>query len=273
MQSQGPGGRVLLIERNEVSRLGRGVVMAKTLEPSNIVDAVDPEGFDLNRPSLVMADVVVVAVVADGGGFDRYDQVATVAASASGRGDGDAEGPAVVALVGEDNPLLILRLLNAGAHVIAGLGAMSRSGDPTTRELITTARRRLRSGERPLGTAPIGGTNPSAVIDYIVREGIEDAFEPGRPQVDAGLSRRGVMRVRRDLAELGGIRPSLSRYTGGQPRRVELPTWREVVTFVNCARGEVEWGDDAWGNGSGPRIGVSRYGVDDLVQVARSLSA
>ncbi len=46
-----------------------------------------------------------------------------------------------------------------------------------------------------------------------------------------------------------------------------------IVTYVNCARGEVDWGDDAWGHRTGPRIGTARTGVRDLELAARELVA
>ena len=263
---------LVIVERNEVGRLGRVAVARRALGPRWVVSGAEPaapggESAALGATTIEMADAVLAVVQADGAGFDRFDVVADLRAWAVPTGDGDR--PWTVAAVDSDNPLLRVRLAAAGVDRIVGLARVSVSAPGSFEAAIST---RSESVAR-LDTGAALGTEPDAVLDYIVRHQLEAAFEPGLSQADTGLSRRAVLRIRRVIAELGAIRPSLDRYTGGADRRIDLPTWRDIVTYVNCARGEVDWGDDAWGQGTGPRIGSARTGVRDLELAARELVA
>lgn len=267
---------LVVVERSEVSRLGRAAVARRALGAGWEVTTADPDS-DLRG---VKADLVVAVVAPDGRGFDRYDVVDRIGQLVHGtRADAQGAvpvGATVVAATVHPNPLLDIRLVAAGVHRVVSVDAVSRSDGGHFAAVVEAAVGSARGGggdEERQDPVRWAGTDPGAVLAYVAAHGIQEAFAPGSSQVESGLSRRGIMRVRRDLAELGGIRPSLHRYTGGADRRIDLPTWREVVTYVNCARGEVDWGDDAWGDGPGPRIGQSRHGVEDLVWVARELIA
>lgn len=272
----GDGDRLVLIERNEVRRVGRTAVAVAALPPGWLVDGWDPEllRFGGRRDGVAAHDVaagaacVLVTVEADGGGFDRFDLVEVVAEIV----DGGPDRPAVLVAAPERfNPMLEARLAAAGADLVVGESWLASSGDG--RFAAAVERARAATFMASSGTDGGFGTDPTAVLRYVTAGGFEQAFEPGRAQNQLGLSRRTVLRIRRDIARLGAIRPSLDRFGGGSHRDIDLPTWREVVAYVNCARGVIEWDDDAWGHGPGPRIGVSRYGLLDLEAVARGRAA
>lgn len=264
--------RLVIVERNEVGRLGRVAVAQRALgagwqvaglRPSDLADGMRTDT-DLG-PGI--PGVILAIVGPDGPAFDRFDLVAGLGSLRTVTSEGVR--PRVVAAVDSDNPLLRVRLAAAGVDRIVGLSQVSVSEPGVFAGAICIADgSAARSG---LGASL--GTDPDAVLDYVVRHHLEAAFEPGLSQAKTGLSRRAVQRIRRDIAGLGGIRPSLDRYTGGADRSVDLPTWRDIVTYVNCARGEVDWGDDAWGHRTGPRIGTARAGVRDLELAAREFVA
>lgn len=272
----GDGDRLVLIERNEVRRVGRTAVAVAALPPGWLVDGWDPEllRFGDRRDGEALHDVatgaacVLVTVEADGTGFDRFDLVEVVAEIVAG----GPERPAVLVAAPERfNPMLEARLAAAGADVVVGEASLASSRDGRFAATVEQARAAALTAASATGGR--FGTDPTAVLRYVQTGGFEHAFEPGRAQNQLGLSRRTVLRIRRDIARLGAIRPSLDRFGGGSHRDVDLPTWREVVAYVNCARGVIEWDDDAWGHGPGPRIGVSRNGLMDLEALARDRAA
>jgi hypothetical protein len=273
MRQQDGTRHLAIVERNEVGRLGRVAVAQRALGAGWRITGAGPaserdgmaEG-DVT-PAGERVDVVLAVVGPDGPAFDRFDLVTHLRAWAVRTADGDR--PWIVAAVDSDNPLLRVRLAAAGVDRIVGLSEVSVSAPGVFAGAVSGSDE---SAARPGPGAPLG-TDPDGVLEYVARHHLEAAFEPGLSQAETGLSRRAVQRIRRDIAGLGGIRPSLDRYTGGADRSVELPTWRDIVTYVNCARGEVDWGDDAWGHRPGPRIGMAHTGVRDLELAARELVA
>lgn len=79
-------------------------------------------------------------------------------------------------------------------------------------------------------------SRPQRFLRWLGDQGLEGAFCPGLPQAATGLSRRRIMEVRAAAARIGGLSPAHG-LGGGPQRRGSDPAWREVVDFVNGARG------------------------------------
>jgi hypothetical protein len=266
--------RAVLVERDEVGRRGRAAVMNLALGDSWTVDTMLPEQVG----SSCRSDLVVVVVEADGTGFDRYDVTAAIVKLQSGQA---WARPAILAARSGLNPLLDVRLLQAGAQTLIPIDHIARSDDGRILAVFeeclaagSSERRSARSAAGELAdVAKVAGTDPTAVLDYVVSRDLEPVFDPHLAQADLGLSRRAVMRIRRDISALGGIRPSLNRYTGGAERNIELATWREVVAYVNWARGETGWEENLSTNGDRPRIGTLCFNASPaLAESARRVA-
>lgn len=89
-----------------------------------------------------------------------------------------------------------------------------------------------------MGLSP--GSRPNAALHFLEDEGLIDTFDAfdsfdERPsQKTLALSRRSIMRVRKEMARLAGLTPSKPV---GASRQLDAPEWRAVVDFVNRARG------------------------------------
>jgi len=226
-------------------------------EPTNLSRGVAP-------------DVLVVVVGADGAGFDRFDAIQAISSAKDGS---RRQQPVVIAARAEGNPLLDVRLLQGGSHYLVSVDDLQRSDDGRIRRLIDHVDRSALGAEQGPGIARTAGTDPESVLNYVADNGLESVFSPGINQADLDLSRRAVARVRRDIAGLGGIRSSVTRYTGGADRNVDLPTWREIVAYVNCARGILSWTDLTGDDGSGPRIGSLTGGPASVASLSDSMAA
>jgi len=248
---------VVLVERDEVGRRGRAEVMRLALGAFWEVEAREPT----NLSSKIAPDVLVVVVRADGAGFDRFDVIQAMCRAKVGSG---SPQPVVIAARAEGNPLLDVRLLQGGSHHLVSVDDLQRSDDGAIMRLIEDVSGIAPGAAKGPGIARTVGTDPESVLKYVADNGLESVFAPGISQADLDLSRRAVARVRQDIAGLGGIRSSLTRYTGGSDRNVDLPTWREVVAYVNCARGMLPWAGLAGDDGSGPRIGTLTSGLPYL---------
>ena len=87
---------------------------------------------------------------------------------------------------------------------------------------------------RELGLRPGGRAN--AALEWIQREGFDDAFS-GESQKALPVSRRAIMRIRREIASIAHTStPSGS----GSAAEVRWPEWQHVVRFVNRVRGADE---------------------------------
>ena len=72
-------------------------------------------------------------------------------------------------------------------------------------------------------------------LDLVSKAGLEHAFEPGF-KVTTGLQRRASMHFRKEFARQVGLSTDRHRYSV-EDHDVSVPTWNEVATVVNCARG------------------------------------
>ena len=232
--------QIWVVEDDEVERLGQAAALlsadpeldvqsCSTSEAERLVD-----GGELP----LTGSVVLMGIRPTGDDFDRYPSVAALrrlrlVADHGCRMVGIHRQPC--------NPLVAMRLARAGLSAMVDSTA-ARSGRQLL-ELINGGAggcwaRDLEPTSR--GLAQLGvreSTDPDGAIDYVTANGYQAAFTPGTGQTETGLSRRAIMRARRDIGEIAGLVPDVHRATGGMWRPSQLPTWRSVVGYVNLARG------------------------------------
>ncbi len=176
-------------------------------------------------------DVALVDAHDDSEPFDRFPGVGVVEAI---RAAGRPTTAVVVVSRLVDNPYLRLRLAEAGADYCYHHDEVS---DPEALVAVATApspdHRVVWPDRAALAALGLGAAaRPNATLHYLAAEGLEGAFEVGVPQKSLELSRRTIMRVRREVGRLTGLRAPL-----GSGRGLDAPDWRTVVDFVNRARG------------------------------------
>lgn len=163
--------------------------------------------------------------------FDHFPGVAVVEAIRAHRGP---EALVIVVSGHLANPFLRLRMAEAGADYfyrheeVADLPSLlSVIADPAPDHRAT---RPDAATLASLGLSP--SARPNAVLHYLEDEGVLEAFDGHRSQKTLRLSRRTIMRVRREVGQLTGLTPTV-----GSSRDLDAPDWRTVVDFVNRARG------------------------------------
>jgi CheY-like chemotaxis protein len=194
----------------------------------------------LDRPELWDGvDVVLVDAWDPRAGFDRFPGVRVVEAIRS------VGGPDVMVIVITGhviNDMLRLRMAEAGADFFYGhddvsnldqLLAVITCPDDERRPELDPDRLEL------LGVRP--GSQPNAVLNRVSDQQWQAAFS-GQSQKSLPLSRRAIMRIRRELGEVGRVAPST-----GTSRQARWPEWQQIVRVVNLARGAgpPDDGDDA----------------------------
>ncbi len=163
--------------------------------------------------------------------FDRFPGVGVVEAI---RAAGRPTTAVIVLSRLVDNPYLRLRLAEARADYCYHHAEVA---DPGALVAVTSApspdHRVVWPDRAALAALGLGAAaRPNATLHYLAAEGLEGAFERGVPQKSLELSRRSIMRVRREVGRLTGLRAPL-----GSGRGLDAPDWRTVVDFVNRARG------------------------------------
>lgn len=163
--------------------------------------------------------------------FDHFPGVGVVEAIRAHR------GPAARVIVVSGhlaNPFLRLRMAEAGADYfyrheeVADLSSLlSVIADPAPDH---RAARPDAATLAALGLSP--SARPNAVLHYLEGEGLLEAFDGHRSQKTLPLSRRTIMRIRREVGQLTGLTPAV-----GSSRDLDAPDWRTVVDFVDRARG------------------------------------
>lgn len=88
------------------------------------------------------------------------------------------------------------------------------------------------------------GSRPGAALAAVRAAGAEEACGDGLPLMRSGLTRRAALRIRSEVTGTAGLRTERAWATGGPERDLSLPTWRELVRFVNRARGAASEFDD-----------------------------
>lgn len=222
---------VLVAELNEIERFGR-VAALRSLGWR--AEGVASDDLDGSYCQLGDFDVVLFGVASDRDSWDSYKAIEAVE-----RLRRTPTEPRVLGVVAAlDNPLLGVRLARAGVHVLwhrDDLQTVARLGGAVSGELVGYEPQPISCVLGRIGVGP--RTNPAAVLDYVRSEGIDAAFAVGLTQSDTGLSRRRIMRIRRDITDLADLRTAAARGCGGPVRNMSQPTWSEVVAYVNLARG------------------------------------
>ena len=232
----GAGGRrVVVLDDDEIMRKGRCAAFDDAEDfvlvgcgPTQRVAAWPSEWHDV--------DVVVVEAYHPEPTVDRFVGVQVVehvrAASIAGSPRVLVVGP------DDDNPYLAVRLAEAGADhlyrrrelsTIQSLVDAVRSPDEARRPDLVDACRRIPGLNGP--------TKVNEVLRRLLEMGLSDAFEPGVPQRASGLSRRQHINARHLVHRQARLDAEAHRRTGGRQERGVVPSWREVVDFVNRARG------------------------------------
>lgn len=183
-------------------------------------------------------DIVLVDAYDDSADFDRFLGANVVEAIRRRR---NPEETLVVVISGRvDDDHLRLRMAEVGADFFYNRDEVRDLARLTSVILDPDEQRRVAPDEGwRLGGQGLATTScPHRFLRWLHDQGLEDAFRPGVIQDATGLSRRRIMGIRAAAARIGGLRPSPSRLCGGPRRKGPDPTWREVVDFVNGARGQ-----------------------------------
>jgi hypothetical protein len=190
-------------------------------------------------------DVVVVEAYRQGDTFDRFVGVEVVEQV---RALPLRRRPTIFVVgLDADNPYLTVRLAEAGADHL-----YRRSELDTIADLLATVRR-PDTGRRPdHGDACrripglSGPTRVNEVLRRLQQMGLSEAFEPGLAQCETGFSRRQHINARELVHGSARLDADARRRTGGRQQRGIVPSWREVVEFVNRARGVELRTTSAW---------------------------
>jgi DNA-binding NarL/FixJ family response regulator len=136
------------------------------------------------------------------------------------------------------NPYLTVRLAEAGADHVYRRDELGSAAD------LLAAVRRPDGGRRPdPGAACLripglqGPTRINRLLRLLAEGGLDRAFDPGVTQAASGFSRRQHINVRQLVHDEAQLDATARHRTGGRQVRGVVPTWREVVDFVNRARG------------------------------------
>jgi DNA-binding NarL/FixJ family response regulator len=136
------------------------------------------------------------------------------------------------------NPYLTVRLAEAGADQVYRRDELRSAAD------LLAAVRRPSGDRRPdPGAARLripglqGPTSINRLLRLLAEDGLDRAFDPGLTQSTSGFSRRQPINVRQLVHAEAQLDAAARHRTGGRQVRGVVPTWREVVDFVNRARG------------------------------------
>ena len=224
------------------------VVEADEIENAGTVAALRTEGLDVVGVSPNPGDIWL---------DDRWSATDTVIAGLGGCGDGwdrfslvdqldeltrNHPGLRVVGLLRSPlNPVVSLRLHLAGVSEIYD-GASRRSAAALRDLALVTSSRAAPSPDyRELARLGIGRRcDPARALALVATPELRRALDTNLSQRATGLSRRAVERIRRVVSAAADLRPCPSSSTGGAHRDLSLPTWRQVIDFVEMARGATD---------------------------------
>lgn len=220
---------VVVVDQNLWVRLGRSAALVEQ-GGFEVIHLDHRSAMELG-PGWSTIDVALINAHDDAAPFDRFPGVGVVEAL---RSQGKPTATAILVSRLEANPYLALRLAEAGAdycyrheQVAAPEGMVRVITEPTSDHRVV---RPNRAALASIGLGPEARAN--AALRFIVEEGLDGAFDGRRSQKALPLSRRTIMRVRREVGQLTGLRSPI-----GSARDLDAPNWRTVVDFVNRARG------------------------------------
>ena len=210
---------VVVVDDDTWVRTGRAHALAETPDIEVVAALTHAEA--LARTAVwAEADVALVDAWDGRAGFDRFPGVAVVSAIRS-----HPRGSAIRIIVVTGhvvNEMLRLRMRQAGADYFYG------HEEVADRESLVAAV----LGSRPEPSLHVDAApgdadepRPDAALAWVQGHGCDEAFD-GESQKSIPLSRRAFMHIRREVAARAGLR------TPG-----ETASWREIVRFVNRARG------------------------------------
>jgi len=224
--------RVAVIDDDLWVRTGRATALAEA--GLQVVAACDHAAALALGDAWDQVDAAVVDAWDGREAWDRFPGVAVVEAIRRRRAPAQT---LIVVISGHVlSDVLRLRMAEAGADFFYGheevrelddLLAVIRSPEQARRvEVVDT-------GElQALGLSR--SSRPNAALADITRRGLTGAFAPGTSQKALPAGRRTLITARRRLSEIAGLAPS------GRPTAGRVPEWRQVVRFVNRARGVSE---------------------------------
>ncbi|MEZ5178688.1 MAG: hypothetical protein R2746_10530 [Acidimicrobiales bacterium] len=234
----------MLIDDHEVGRAGRQALLEACGHRVRPATWSAIEALELHTQGDV--DVTLAVVRADARSWDRYAALGSRQPGGGFVGLPPGRVLAALAPTALANPLLGVRLANRGIDEVVprpqvddaeALDAVARGtvhGLPVAPSVAALAR--VGVGRR---------SDPDLVIERVTALAATDpaylrAFEPGLRQNESGLSRRRVHTLRVKVAEAGDLLPRADRGVGGPVRDWSLPSWTDVVAFVNRCRGVVD---------------------------------
>jgi hypothetical protein len=226
--------KIGVVELDEIERIGR--LAALGAAGCNVVDAASPdEASTWSEKDWMRFDVLLFGVVADDTHWDRFESIRTAR-----RAHLFNPNLRIVALCGSRvRPLVHVRLAQAGAHRMCS-ARRARTIDDLARLVSADPHEADRGtvlGFDVRGAVVGPRTDPSAVLDHVVENELDEVFDNAETQAETGLSRRSIIRLRREIAEIGDLSVPSGYATGGPYVDRSLPSWRSIVSYVNRARG------------------------------------
>jgi hypothetical protein len=137
------------------------------------------------------------------------------------------------------NDMLRLRMAEAGADYFYG------HDDVSDVRHLSQAVMRARDGRghdveaARLDSTAVGDARPNAALSWIEERGMEAAFS-GESQKALPVSRRTIMRMRRELGNLSQAQPVSN---SGSQAPLTSPSWHQIRRFIDRARGAVSESD------------------------------
>jgi hypothetical protein len=185
-------------------------------------------------------DVPLAVIDADAPDADAWDGFSGVGLVPAARSALRRHGTTMVVAVTRrvDDPLLQIRLFDAGATHVIARGALASGDvvDALTRGAAGPVRLHANDTTRAAwGLRRV--TNLGAGLEHISRSGLDRALAEGVPANQVGVTRRGMMSLRATVAAVAGIGPSAVLSANASPPTD--PTWRDLVRLLNAARGAV----------------------------------
>ena len=212
--------RVAIVDDDIWVRTGRAAALS-TAGLDVVASVTHEEALEVGR-SWAGIDVMVVDAWDARAAFDKFPGVRVVQSVRQQRSPSQTR---IVIITGHVfNELLRCRMADAGADELYGHDDVA-----DVPSLVAVVRGLTKA--RPQTTT--GAGNPAAALDWLSKSGYEDAFN-GESQKMLNASRRAIMRIRREV----GNRAGLGAESNGGPQRASTgPTWRQVVRYVDRARG------------------------------------
>jgi DNA-binding NarL/FixJ family response regulator len=226
--------RVAIVDDDLWIRNGRAQALA-TVDAIDVVATLDHAQAIDAAGLWESVDVALVDAWDHRAGFDRFPGVAVVETIRRARTP--AETTIIVITGHVVNDMLRLRMAEAGADYFYGhddVGGVAELVAVVTEPGSDHRPEVPAETMRGLGVLP--GSRPNAALAWIRDEGFDAAFS-GESQKALPVSRRAIMRIRREISAIARV--AEPQPTGGT-HDARWPDWQHVVRFVNRVRGDAE---------------------------------